>query len=61
VNQLAFYDKDMKKVVEPGEVKIMVGSSSVDIRLDDSFTVEGEETEIDEAEIYYTEVEVKRD
>jgi len=39
----------------------MIGSSSEDIRLDDSFTIEGKETEIGESEIYYTEVEVNRD
>jgi beta-glucosidase len=56
VNLLGFYNKEMKKVVEPGEVKIMIGSSSEDIRLDGFFTIEGEETEISETEIYYTEV-----
>ena len=61
VNLLGFYNKEMKKIVESGEVNIMIGSSSEDIRLDDSFTIEGKETEIDESEIYYTEVEVNRD
>jgi len=61
VNLLGFYNVEMKKIVEPGEVKIMIGSSSEDIRLDDSFTIEGKETEIGESEIYYTEVEVNRD
>jgi len=31
--QLAFYDPDMWLVVEPGEVEIMVGASSEDVRL----------------------------
>jgi beta-glucosidase len=60
-NLLSFYNKEIKKVVEPGEFKIMIGSSSEDIRLDDSFTVEGEETEVNDSEVYYTEVEVNRD
>lgn len=59
VNILGFYNKEMKKVVEPGEVKIMIGSSSEDIRLDDAFTIEGKVSEIDGAEIYYTEVNVE--
>ena len=57
-NLLSFYNKEMKKIVEPGEFKIMIGSSSEDIRLDESFAVEGEETEIDDSEIYYAEVEL---
>ncbi len=56
VNLLGFCNKEMRKVVEPGEVKIMIGSSSEDIRLDDSFTIEGKVSEVDESEIYYTEV-----
>ncbi len=59
VNLLGFYNKEMKKVVEPGEIKIMIGSSSEDIRLNDSFTIEGRETEVDESEIYYSSVEAK--
>ncbi len=56
VNLLGFYNNEMKKVVEPGEVEIMIGSSSEGIRLDDSFTIEGKVSEIDDSEIYYTEV-----
>lgn len=59
VNLLGFYNKEIKKVVEPGEVKIMIGSSSEDIRLDDSFIIEGEISEIDDSEIYYTDVSVE--
>ena len=38
-NELAVWNRDMKRVVEPGEFKLMVGSSSQDIRLKDSFWV----------------------
>jgi beta-glucosidase len=38
-NELAVWNRQMKKVVEPGEFKIMIGSSSQDIRLKDSFWV----------------------
>jgi len=39
-NELAVWNRQMKRVVEPGEFKIMIGSSSQDIRLKDSFWVE---------------------
>lgn len=37
--QLAFYDENMELVLEPGKFKVMVGSSSEDIRLSGSFEV----------------------
>ena len=39
-SQLAFYDRDMRFVVEPGEFEVQVGASSQDIRLQGAFTVE---------------------
>ena len=42
VRELAFYDREMRYVVEPGEVAVYVGSSSQDIRLTGSFTITGE-------------------
>ena len=38
-DQLALWNREMKRVVEPGEFKIMAGSSSADIRLTDSLWV----------------------
>lgn len=35
--QLSLWNRDMKQVVEPGEFKIMVGSSSSDIRQKSNF------------------------
>jgi len=37
--ELALWNRKMKKVVEPGEFKIMAGASSADIRLTDSLLV----------------------
>ena len=55
--QLAFYDKDMNLIVEPGEFEVMVGSSSEDIRLEDEFEVVGEVKEVGYARTYFAEVE----
>jgi beta-glucosidase len=38
---LAFYDKNMERKVEPGVFKVMIGSSSADIRLEGEFEVTG--------------------
>ncbi|MGA2491073.1 MAG: glycoside hydrolase family 3 N-terminal domain-containing protein [Anaerolineales bacterium] len=37
VNQLAFYDDEMKLVVEAGTIRVMLGSSSADIRCEGLF------------------------
>jgi len=39
--QLAFYDRKMQYVVEPGEVDVLIGSSSDDIRLTGRFEITG--------------------
>lgn len=44
VQQMAFYDRQMQFVVEPGEIQVMVGSASDDIRLTDSFNIVGQTT-----------------
>jgi beta-glucosidase len=46
VSQLAFYDRQMRYVVEPGTVAVMVGGSSEDIRLTGQFEIVGEVTTI---------------
>jgi beta-glucosidase len=42
ISQLAFYNVDMEFVVEPGNVDVMVGSSSEDIRLSGEFEITGD-------------------
>jgi beta-glucosidase len=44
--QLAFYNRKMQYVVEPGEVEVLVGSSSDDIRLSGKFEITGGVTPI---------------
>jgi beta-glucosidase len=46
VAQLAFYDRAMRYIVEPGEVEVMLGSSSDDIRLTGRFEIIGGVTPI---------------
>jgi beta-glucosidase len=46
VSQLGFYDREMVFVVEPGTVEVMVGSSSEDIRLQSTFEIVGELTNV---------------
>jgi len=53
---LAYYDRDMKLVVEPGEFRVMVGSSSEDIRLTGSFSVTGSKREVVGKRKFFTEV-----
>jgi beta-glucosidase len=38
-DELALWNREMKRVVEPGEFKVMAGASSADIRLTDSLLV----------------------
>lgn len=47
VCQLAFYDREFRRVVEPGEIEVMVGSSSQDIRLTGRFVITGDKTSTD--------------
>lgn len=41
--QLAFYDENLSLILEPGVFKVMIGSSSEDIRLESEFKIRGEE------------------
>jgi beta-glucosidase len=36
---LSMYDRNMKRIVEPGVFRVMIGSSSEDIRLDGTFEI----------------------
>ncbi len=46
VNMLAYYGEGLKLVLEPGTVRVLIGSSSEDIRLQAAFEVSGETKQI---------------
>jgi beta-glucosidase len=52
-SQLAFLDPKMRWVVEPGEMDLLVGASSQDIRLEGSFTIRGETVEVGAERAFY--------
>ncbi len=56
VDQLAFYDRHMRFVVEPGTFKVMIGSSSEDIRLSGRFEVVGETKVAPSSRVFFSEV-----
>ena len=56
VRHLAFYDRKMNFVVEPGKINVMVGSSSSDIRLRGEFVISGERVPV--KQVFFTPVEV---
>ena len=57
--QLAFHDREMNRVVEPGEVALWVGGSSEDLRLEASFAVVGECRRVGPAEAKPTGVAIR--
>lgn len=57
--QLGFYNEDMKYIVEPGTMKVMIGSSSDDIRLTGKFEITGKIIELKNKKKYFSSVEIK--
>ena len=55
-SQLAFYDREMRFVVEPGAIAVRVGASSTDIRLEGAFRIEGATRSLEPQEIRATRV-----
>ena len=45
-SQLAFYDSDMRRVIEPGEIEVAVGASSADLRSRGRFVITGKTREL---------------
>ncbi len=60
ISQLAFYNADMEFVVEPGNIDVMVGSSSEDIRLRGEFEITGSVLAVDGARPFTSEARCRR-
>ena len=58
-SQLAFYDRSMKFVVEPGAFDVRVGAASDDIRLHARFNVSGEVCEYSTRTIVATRTQIE--
>jgi len=58
-DQMGFYDRDMNFVVEPGEMEVMVGAASNDIRLQGLFDLTGEKRVVMK-KIFASRVEVSK-
>jgi beta-glucosidase len=56
VAHCAFYDAEMRYVVEPGQVDVMIGGSSAELPLCESFEIVGETTVVEQ--VFSTPVEV---
>ncbi|MCB0036531.1 MAG: glycoside hydrolase family 3 C-terminal domain-containing protein, partial [Anaerolineales bacterium] len=56
VNQLGFYDPQMCYVVEPGHIKLMVGTSSQDLPLEAAVEIKGVKTNIEQSKVFFSRV-----
>ncbi len=57
-SQLAFYDRAMRFIVEPGLVQVRVGASAGDLRLEGSYRIEGKVRELSPRELVPTRAEI---
>lgn len=54
--QLAYYDKDNRWKIAPGDYDIMIGASSTDIRLSTTIALEGDVVSMGQKDIFFSEV-----
>ncbi len=58
VSALGFYNRDLRKVVEPGEIRFMIGTSSEEIDLNGRFQIIGDVTDVSQSRAFFSEVTV---
>jgi beta-glucosidase len=59
VNHVAFYNSELELILEPGEVQVMLGSSSEDIRACGSFEIVGEKKMLVQERLFVCPVRVE--
>ncbi len=59
IDALTFLDESMRLVVEPGEIEVMLGASSVDIRLRGRFEIDGEAPILRPRRVFTTPVRIE--
>lgn len=58
VNQLGFYNNNLKYAVEPGVINVMIGSSSADIRAKGEFAIAGELSDTGQQNVFFSTVKL---
>jgi beta-glucosidase len=58
VSVLGFYGRSHNKIVEPGEIKVMIGTSSDDIHLQGCFQISGDVTDVSKENAFFSDVQV---
>jgi beta-glucosidase len=57
---LGFYNRALCKVVEPGEIQFMIGTSSEEIHLNGRFQISGETTDVSQSRAFFSEATVTK-
>lgn len=58
VSALGFYNRDLCKVVEPGEIHFMIGTSSAEMGLNGRFHITGPITDVSQSRAFFSETTV---
>ncbi len=59
MSQLAFFDRSMQFMVEPGQINVRLGASCEDIRAQASFQIQGEERHLSQKDLVATRVAIE--